>query len=126
MIIDAMDLLHLGRFDGFCLVSSDSDFTQLAARIRESGSIVFGFGEQKTPKPFVAACDKFIYIENLVSCTTSWLESLAGLEDLAGLGVRVGLWKKYSAVKILEMRKGWSNFKGVVMIKTFKVYGFEY
>ncbi|KAJ6007489.1 hypothetical protein N7540_011465 [Penicillium herquei] len=65
MIIDAMDLLHLGRFDGFCLVSSDSDFTRLAARIRESGSIVYGFGEQKTPKPFVAACDKFIYTENL-------------------------------------------------------------
>ena len=68
MIIDAMDLLHLGRFDGFCLVSSDSDFTQLAARIRESGSIVYGFGEQETPKPFVAACDKFICIENLVAC----------------------------------------------------------
>lgn len=66
MIIDAMDLLYLGRFDGFCVVSSDSDFTRLAARIRESGLIVYGFGEQKTPKPFVAACDKFIYIENLV------------------------------------------------------------
>lgn len=66
MIIDAMDLLHLSRFDGFCLVSSDSDFTRLAARIRESGSIVYGIGEQKTPKPFVAACDKFIYTENLV------------------------------------------------------------
>jgi uncharacterized LabA/DUF88 family protein len=66
MIIDAMDLLYLGRFDGFCLVSSDSDFTRLAARIRESGLIVYGFGEHKTPKPFVAACDKFIYIENLV------------------------------------------------------------
>jgi uncharacterized LabA/DUF88 family protein len=66
MIIDAMDLLHLGRFDGFCLVSSDSDFTRLAARIRESGSIVYGFGERKTPKSFVAACDKFIYTENLV------------------------------------------------------------
>ncbi|KAJ5578833.1 hypothetical protein N7450_007700 [Penicillium hetheringtonii] len=66
MIIDAMDLLHMGRFDGFCLVSSDSDFTRLAARIRESGSIVYGFGEQKTPKPFIAACDKFIMTENLV------------------------------------------------------------
>jgi uncharacterized LabA/DUF88 family protein len=65
MVIDAMDLLYSGRFDGFCLVSSDSDFTRLAARIRESGLIVYGFGERKTPKPFVAACDKFIYIENL-------------------------------------------------------------
>jgi uncharacterized LabA/DUF88 family protein len=66
MVIDAMDLLYSGRFDGFCIVSSDSDFTRLAARIRESGLTVLGFGERKTPKPFVAACDKFIYIENLV------------------------------------------------------------
>jgi len=65
MVIDAMDLLYTGRFDGFCIVSSDSDFTRLAARIRESGLTVYGFGERKTPKPFVAACDKFIYIENL-------------------------------------------------------------
>jgi uncharacterized LabA/DUF88 family protein len=65
MVIDAMDLLYSGRLDGFCIVSSDSDFTRLAARIRESGLTVYGFGERKTPKPFVAACDKFIYIENL-------------------------------------------------------------
>jgi uncharacterized LabA/DUF88 family protein len=65
MVIDAMDLLYSGRFDGFCLVSSDSDFTRLAARLRESGLTVYGFGERKTPKPFVAACDKFVYIENL-------------------------------------------------------------
>ncbi len=65
MIIDAMDLLYTNRFDGFCIVSSDSDFTRLAARIRESGLVVYGFGEKKTPKPFVAACDKFVYFENL-------------------------------------------------------------
>ena len=65
MVIDAMDLLYSGRLDGFCIVSSDSDFTRLAARLRESGLTVYGFGERKTPKPFVAACDKFIYIENL-------------------------------------------------------------
>lgn len=65
MIIDAMDLRYTGRFDEFCIVSSDSDFTRLASRIRESGLIVYGFGERKTPKPFVAACDKFIYTENL-------------------------------------------------------------
>ncbi|MGW7336625.1 NYN domain-containing protein [Streptomyces sp. NPDC054808] len=69
MVIDAMDLLYSGRFDGFCIVSSDSDFTRLAARIRESGLTVYGFGERKTPKPFVAACDKFLYIENLKSAT---------------------------------------------------------
>lgn len=65
LIIEAMDLLHGGKVDGFCLVSSDSDFTCLATRIREAGLSVYGFGEQKTPKPFVAACDKFIYTEIL-------------------------------------------------------------
>jgi uncharacterized LabA/DUF88 family protein len=65
LIIDAMDLLYSGRLDGFCIVSSDSDFTRLAGRIRESGLVVYGFGERKTPEPFVAACDKFIYVENL-------------------------------------------------------------
>ena len=65
MIIDAMDLLYTGNFNGFCIVSSDSDFTKLASRIRESGLLVYGFGEQKTPSPFVSACDKFIYTEVL-------------------------------------------------------------
>lgn len=65
MIIDAMDLLYTGKFDGFCVVSSDSDFTKLASRIRESGLLVYGFGEKKTPSPFVSACDKFIYTEVL-------------------------------------------------------------
>ncbi|ACF44607.1 NYN domain-containing protein [Pelodictyon phaeoclathratiforme] len=65
MIIDAMDLLYTGRFHGFCIVSSDSDFTKLASRIRESGLFVYGFGEKKTPSAFVSACDKFIYIEVL-------------------------------------------------------------
>lgn len=65
MIIDAMDLLYTGRFDGFCLVSSDSDFTRLAVRIREQGLIVYGFGEGKTPRPFISACDKFYYFHAL-------------------------------------------------------------
>lgn len=65
LIIDAMDLLHSGRFDGFCLVSSDSDFTRLAARIREEGLFVLGLGERKTPRPFVSACDKFVYTDLL-------------------------------------------------------------
>ena len=65
MIIDAMDLLYTNKFDGFCIVSSDSDFTKLASRIRESGLVVYGFGEKKTPEPFVSACDKFIYTEVL-------------------------------------------------------------
>jgi uncharacterized LabA/DUF88 family protein len=65
LIIDAMDILHGGKVDGFCLVSSDSDFTRLATRIREAGVSVYGFGEQKTPKAFIAACDKFIFTEIL-------------------------------------------------------------
>jgi len=65
MIIDAMDILYSGRVNGFCLVSSDSDFTRLATRLREAGMTVFGIGEKKTPEPFIAACDKFIYIEIL-------------------------------------------------------------
>jgi uncharacterized LabA/DUF88 family protein len=65
LIIDAMDLLHAGGLDGFCLVSSDSDFTKLATRIREAGLAVYGFGEKKTPQAFIAACDKFVYTEIL-------------------------------------------------------------
>ena len=60
MIIDAMDILYTGKVDGFCIVSSDSDFTKLATRLRESGMKVFGFGENKTPAPFIVACEKFI------------------------------------------------------------------
>ncbi|OGP54221.1 MAG: Maebl [Deltaproteobacteria bacterium RBG_13_52_11] len=67
MIIDAMDLLYTNKFDGFCIVSSDSDFTKLASRIREAGLVVYGFGEKKTPEPFVSACDKFIYTEVLLT-----------------------------------------------------------
>ena len=65
LIIDAMDLLYTNKLDGFCIVSSDSDFTKLACRIRESGLIVYGFGRQKTSKAFVQACDRFIYTESL-------------------------------------------------------------
>ncbi len=65
LIIDAMDLLYSKTLDGFCIVSSDSDFTRLSARLREGGMTVYGFGEKKTPKAFVGACDRFIYTENL-------------------------------------------------------------
>ena len=67
LIIDAMDLLYSSKFDGFCIVSSDSDFTKLASRIRETGLMVYGFGEKKTPKAFVSACDKFVFTEVLRS-----------------------------------------------------------
>jgi uncharacterized LabA/DUF88 family protein len=70
MIIEAMDILHLDQVDGFCIVSSDSDFTRLATRLREAGKFVIGMGEKKTPKPFIVSCDKFIYIEILGSNET--------------------------------------------------------
>lgn len=96
LIIDAMDLLHSGTVDGFCLVSSDSDFTRLATRIREAGLEAYGFGEKKTPESFVAACDKFIYTEILrlekpvsasekqanPSVPVQPLEPLEGLEEM--------------------------------------------
>ncbi|MBX3165734.1 MAG: NYN domain-containing protein [Bacteroidetes bacterium] len=65
LIIDAMDILYSGKVNGFCIVSSDSDFTRLATRLREAGMTVIGFGEKKTPQPFISACDKFIYLEIL-------------------------------------------------------------
>ena len=66
MIIDAMDILYSGNVDGFCIVSSDSDFTRLAVRLREAGMQVIGMGEKKTPSPFITACEKFIYLEMLL------------------------------------------------------------
>jgi len=71
MIIDAMDILYSGKVDGFCLVSSDSDFTRLATRLREAGMRVIGIGERKTPSPFIIACDKFIYLEIITSSTAA-------------------------------------------------------
>ncbi len=71
LIIDSMDILYTGKVDGFCIVSSDSDFTRLAIRLRESGMKVFGFGERKTPNPFIVACDKFVYLEILKNTNLS-------------------------------------------------------
>src|SRR5580698_8098401 len=71
LVIDAMDLLHSRRFDGFCLVSSDSDFTRLASRLREEGADVYGFGAHKTPESFRQACRRFIYTENLLPETAA-------------------------------------------------------
>jgi uncharacterized LabA/DUF88 family protein len=81
MIIDAMDILYTERVNGFCLVSSDSDFTRLATRLREAGMQVFGIGEKKTPDPFIVACDKFIYIEILKSHTQPEEDELETTEN---------------------------------------------
>ncbi len=87
MIIDAMDILYSGNVDGFCLVSSDSDFTRLAARLRESGMSVVGMGEKKTPNPFIAACNKFKYLEVLAQddIAISENQSVEPAQSLSGL-----------------------------------------
>lgn len=105
LIIDAMDLLHSAGLDGFCLVSSDSDFTRLATRIREAGLVVYGFGEKKTPQPFVAACDKFIYTEILKpqqAPTAQEGQSLALLEPMLR-----------ATIDASAREDGWSPLSGV-------------
>jgi len=124
MVIDAMDLLYSGRFDGFCIVSSDSDFTRLAARIRESGLIVYGFGERKTPKPFVAACDKFIYTENLAFADEDQVVPSAATKPAKKIGVAalrgdaklVNLLR--NAVEAASDDDGWASLSGVGSILT--------
>lgn len=81
MIIDAMDILYSGNVEGFCIVSSDSDFTRLAVRLRESGMNVVGMGEKKTPQPFISACNKFRYLEVLAQTTAQGEETEAGEEE---------------------------------------------
>ena len=112
MIIDAMDLLFSKRFDGFCLVSSDSDFTRLASRIREEGLLVYGFGEKKTPKAFVSACDKFIFTEVLgfqvdagSAVKTKTANELKGDTNLVSL---LG-----SAVEAASEDSGWAHLGAV-------------
>ena len=108
MIIDAMDLLYSGTFDGFCLVSSDSDFTRLASRIRESGKIVYGFGEQKTPRPFVTACDRFIYTE--VFSTSSAAEGPVKRRSSRELRQDKKLLNLFrSAIDSASDENGWAN-----------------
>ncbi|GID30687.1 NYN domain-containing protein [Paractinoplanes brasiliensis] len=126
MIIDAMDLLYTGRFDGFCILSSDSDFTRLASRIRESGLTVYGFGERKTPKSFVAACDKFIYTENLTGPTPSEPVQLSARSNSALVN------QLRNAVEAASDDDGWATLSHVGQILTnqspdfdSRTYGFS-
>jgi uncharacterized LabA/DUF88 family protein len=107
MIIDAMDLLHTGRFDGFCLVSSDSDFTRLASRIREQGVPVYGFGESKTPRPFITACDRFVFTDVLTGSTSGETTKRAPLKNLKGDTALVKLLRK--VVDDSADETGWAN-----------------
>ncbi len=81
MIIDAMDILYSEKVEGFCIISSDSDFTRLATRLREAGMKVYGIGERKTPNPFIVACDKFIYVEIINTAATQQNNSKAAKEE---------------------------------------------
>jgi uncharacterized LabA/DUF88 family protein len=121
MVIDAMDLLYSNRFDGFCIVSSDSDFTRLAARLRESGLTVYGFGQRKTPKPFVAACDKFIYVENLIDTTATTPDSAPAPKSTSGAQLKgdtalVNLLR--NAVEAASDDDGWATLSSVGNIVT--------
>jgi uncharacterized LabA/DUF88 family protein len=108
MIIDAMDLLYTGPFAGFCLVSSDSDFTRLASRIREAGKRVYGFGEKKTPSPFVAACDRFIYTEVLSVREGAGPQLRAvSVKELRGDTKVVSLFR--SAIEAASDESGWAH-----------------
>lgn len=105
LVIDAMDLLHSGRFDGFCLVSSDSDFTRLAARIREQGIDVFGFGEQKTPESFRQACRRFVYTENLRGGAAAPKDAAAPTKSLLPVSAATPIIKK--VITEMETEDGW-------------------
>ncbi len=111
MIIDAMDLLYGGKLDGFCLVSSDSDFTRLAVRIRESGLPVYGFGERKTPEPFITACDKFTYFDILVDPDRPEALERRSTNELKGDTALMNLLQ--NAVEASADDDGWANLGAV-------------
>lgn len=119
LIIDAMDLLYTGHFDGFCIVSSDSDFTRLASRIREAGLVVYGFGEKKTPEAFVSACDKFIYVEileqNNITQTSTTKESTPNAAKIADKQTKIDkklLKLLRNAYEAIAAEDGWASLGG--------------
>jgi len=108
MIIDAMDILYSGKVNGFCLVSSDSDFTRLATRLREAGMQVIGIGEKKTPNPFIVACDKFIYIEILKNQTEEVIESTEVSKPVVDKITRKEIALISSTINDLSDEDGWA------------------
>jgi NYN domain/OST-HTH/LOTUS domain len=112
LVIDAMDLVYSGRLDGFCLVSSDSDFTRLASRIREQGIDVYGFGEQKTPESFRQACHRFIYTENLLpEAPSPGRDAPAEAKSLQPPSAATPLLRK--AIAQMDDEDGWVHLGGV-------------
>ncbi len=133
MIIDAMDILYTGNVEGFCIVSSDSDFTRLASRLREAGKFVIGMGEKKTPAPFVAACNRFTYLEVLAQQPAA--EETAPLPPVAGED-RMALPAIKAAIQAIADEtsddEGWASVSdiGNILIKRFpdfdvRNYGFK-
>ncbi len=111
LVIDAMDLLHSGRFDGFCLVSSDSDFTRLAARIREQGVDAYGFGQRKTPEAFRQACKRFFFTENLMPEVSESPAAVAAANEKESPSAAVPLIRQ--AMAELEDDDGWVVLGGL-------------
>lgn len=133
LIIDAMDILYSNNVDGFCIVSSDSDFTRLATRLRESGMYVIGIGETKTPKPFVAACERFRYLESLVQSTTIPEKGKAPKIIIKGLSDRENLIEAIvTIIKDRANENGWVFLAevGAILNKRFpdfdsRNYGYD-
>ena len=130
LIIDAMDILYSKNVDGFCIISSDSDFTRLAARLREAGMYVIGMGEKKTPTPFISACEKFKYLEVLagnittVNNTDKILEKQQSpKEELANLGELIKSIKKIITERSDE--EGWANLGEVGKTLTMRYPDFD-
>lgn len=117
LIIDAMDILYAGNVDGFCIVSSDSDFTRLAARLREAGKYVIGMGEKKTPKPFLAACNEFKYLE-ILNATSS---GFVGSDDLTVDTIKAAICNILEEVSDDE---GWASLSqvGNILSKRFSSF----
>ena len=110
LIIDAVDPLYSGRFDGFCIVSSDNDFARLASRIREQALTVYGFGERKTARPFIVACDKFVYFDVLRTSDEEPVANLSGSEKASKKVRDGGLLKLLrTAVTAVTDETGWAN-----------------
>ncbi|MCK7591448.1 NYN domain-containing protein [Subsaxibacter sp. CAU 1640] len=132
MIIDAMDILYSGKVEGFCLVSSDSDFTRLATRLREAGKTVIGIGEKKTPNPFIVACDKFIYIEILKKQSVEKVETTETQEPVLDKITKRDINLISSTIRDLSDEDGWAflgDVGGLIQKKQpnfdSRNYGFE-
>lgn len=128
MIIDAMDILYSGNIDGFCIVSSDSDFTRLAARLRESGMTVVGMGEKKTPNPFIAACNKFKYLEILAQNNIPEKGTVPEEPSLSGLDITSLDAVRNTVLTIVEETSdddGWASLGDIGNILTKRYPDFD-